>query len=215
MSKKRLHAMRSGVPKGNAELLLAEDVPALGKQGEIVRVKSGYARNYLVPQGLATIATDENKRMVERHRVRLAELQKDRMKSIRQMAEQLSEYSVTLEANANPEGHLYGSITAPEISKALKAAKYDYPCGPGPPGRPAEGNRHVHGQNPPARRRGNRRQSLGRPDILQLTWRRKTQIRKPKSPADNISLSRGIFFAPRYIAVTATTPPSPQIRRLN
>ncbi|QDT50979.1 50S ribosomal protein L9 [Symmachiella dynata] len=125
MSKKRLHAMRSGVPKGNAELLLAEDVPALGKQGEIVRVKSGYARNYLVPQGLATIATDENKRMVERHRVRLAELQKDRIKSIRNLAEQLSEYSVTLEANANPEGHLYGSITAPEISKALKAAKYD------------------------------------------------------------------------------------------
>ena len=125
MSKRRLHPSRAGVPKGNAELLLAEDVPSLGEQGEIVRVKAGYARNYLLPQGLATIATDENKRMVERHRERLAELHKDRMKSIRSLADRLRDYSVTLEANANADGHLYGSITAPEISKALKAAKYD------------------------------------------------------------------------------------------
>ena len=125
MSKRSLHPSRAGVPKGNAELLLAEDVPSLGEQGEIVRVKAGYARNYLLPQGLATIATDENKRMVERHSERLAELHKDRMKSIRSLAGRHRDYSVTLEGNANADGHLYGSITAPEISKALKAAKYD------------------------------------------------------------------------------------------
>ncbi len=125
MSKRRLHASRSGGPKGGAELLLAEDVPSLGNQGDIVRVKGGYARNFLIPQGLATIATEENKLMVQRHRERLKQVQKDRVKSIRVLADQLREYSVTLEANANAEGHLYGSITAPEISKALKAANYD------------------------------------------------------------------------------------------
>ncbi len=107
------------------ELMLVNDIATLGNQGDIVRVKKGYARNYLVPQGLATVATDENKRMVERHREQLADLQKLRVKKIRNLADAVSKYSVTLEANANPEGHLYGSITAPEISKALKAASFD------------------------------------------------------------------------------------------
>jgi len=114
-----LHASR------NIELLLAEDVPNLGKQGEIVRVKPGYARNYLLPQGLAAVATAHNKRMVERHQQKLADLRKQKLQKLTQLADKVSKYSVTLEANANEEGHLYGSITAPEISKALKAAGYE------------------------------------------------------------------------------------------
>ena len=106
------------------ELLLAEDVASLGKQGEIVSVKPGYARNYLLPHGLATVATEHNKKRVEKHRQKLDELAKDRIKALKKLAEAVSKYSVTLEANANPEGHLYGSITAPDISKALKAANY-------------------------------------------------------------------------------------------
>lgn len=106
------------------ELLLAEDVPALGKQGEIVSVKPGFARNYLLPHGLATVATEHNKKRVEKHRVKLDELAKDKIKSLKKLADAVSKYSVTLEANANPEGHLYGSITAPDISKALKAANF-------------------------------------------------------------------------------------------
>ena len=108
------------------ELLLAEDVPALGKQGEIVTVKPGYARNYLLPHGLATVATEHNKRMVEQHRKRLAEIQAQKLQGLRKLADAVSKYSVTLEANANSEGHLYGSITAPDISKALKAAGVDF-----------------------------------------------------------------------------------------
>lgn len=106
------------------ELLLAEDVASLGKQGEIVSVKPGFARNYLLPHGLATVATEHNKKRVEKHRVKLEELAKDKIKSLKKLAEAVSKYSVTLEANANPEGHLYGSITAPDISKALKAANF-------------------------------------------------------------------------------------------
>src|SRR4051812_47957083 len=106
------------------ELLLAEDVASLGKQGEIVSVKPGFARNYLLPHGLATMATEHNKKQVEKHRVKLDELAKDKIKTLKKLAEAVSKYSVTLEANANPEGHLYGSITAPDISKALKAANF-------------------------------------------------------------------------------------------
>ncbi len=107
------------------ELMLTEDVPALGKQGEIVNVRAGYARNYLLPQGLATVASEHNKRMVEKHRVRLAELAKQRVQELKKLADTIGKYSVTLEAHANEEGHLYGSIGAADISKALRGAGYD------------------------------------------------------------------------------------------
>ncbi len=105
--------------------MLAEDVPALGAQGEIVNVKPGYARNYLLPQGLATVATEHNKRMVELHRQRQDDARKQQLQQLRGIAEAISKYSVTLEANANEEGHLYGSIGPTEISKSLKAAGFD------------------------------------------------------------------------------------------
>lgn len=111
--------------KRNIDVLLAEDVMHLGKQGEIVRVKPGYARNFLLPQGLATVATEHNKRMVEGHRLRIAELLKQKVQGLRTLAESISKYSVTLEANANEEGHLYGSIGALDISKALRSAGFD------------------------------------------------------------------------------------------
>ena len=106
------------------ELLLAERVANLGDQGEIVRVRAGYARNYLIPHGYATIATEHNKKMVERHRERQADAQKDKVKGLKTLADSVSKYSVTIEANANSEGQLYGSILAADISKQLKAANF-------------------------------------------------------------------------------------------
>ncbi len=128
---KRKHGqrIRSKDRKGGVELLLAENVSNLGAQGEIVRVKPGYARNYLVPMGLATVATEANKQMVERHRKRQDEMALARRKELQQMAEKLRSYSVTLEANATDDGHLYGSIGPADISKALKKA--NYPVEPG------------------------------------------------------------------------------------
>ena len=114
----------SGSTNRNVDVLLAEDVDTLGKQGDIVRVKPGYARNFLLPNGLATIATEHNKRMVQRHQLRVAELQKQRLKQLKQLADSVNKYSVTLEANANKEGHLYGSVVANDISAALKSAGY-------------------------------------------------------------------------------------------
>jgi large subunit ribosomal protein L9 len=109
----------------SVELLLAEDVPALGKQGDIVQVRAGYARNYLLPQGLATVANEHNKRMVEKHRVKLADLAKQRLQELKKLADAISKYSVTIEAHANEEGHLYGSIGAADISKSLRGASFD------------------------------------------------------------------------------------------
>src|SRR5215467_11241213 len=93
---------------GGLELLLIQSVDHLGKQGEVVEVKRGYAMNFLLPQGLATIATEHHKRMVEKHKARLQEIQNARMAGLRTMAAELSKQSVTIEANANDEGHLYG-----------------------------------------------------------------------------------------------------------
>jgi large subunit ribosomal protein L9 len=124
MTKRKKTAGVGGSSRTSIDVLLTEDVTSLGNQGEIVRVKPGYARNYLLPQGLAAVATDHNKRMVNRHKLRVAELQVQRVKELRGKADAVSKYSVTLEANANKEGHLYGSIVANDISKALKSAGY-------------------------------------------------------------------------------------------
>ena len=107
-----------------SELLLAETVPNLGEQGEIVRVRAGFARNYLVPQGLETIATDENKAAVEEHKKAQATARKDQVKTLKELAEAVGKYSVTLEAHANKEGHLYGSILAGDISAQLQTANF-------------------------------------------------------------------------------------------
>lgn len=107
-----------------AELLLAENVPHVGQQGEIVKVRAGFARNYLVPQGLATVATEENKAAVEEHRKKQEDQRKAQVKAWKDLADTISKYSVTIEANANKDGHLFGSILAADISDQLKAANY-------------------------------------------------------------------------------------------
>jgi large subunit ribosomal protein L9 len=124
MARRNLTA--SGRPRVHrqVELMLAEDVATLGKQGDIVKVKPGYARNFLLPQGVATVATDENKRRVVQHQAKLADIQKQKIAALNSLADRVAKYSVTLEANANEEGHLYGSIVAVDISKALTSAGY-------------------------------------------------------------------------------------------
>ncbi|MDO4569428.1 MAG: 50S ribosomal protein L9 [Planctomycetia bacterium] len=107
-------------PNGGVELLLIQSVDSLGKQGDVVEVRPGYAHNYLIPQGLATIATDHHKRMVEKHKARLAEIYKAKHAEMEKLAEELRKASVSIQANANDSGHLYGSIGAPEIVAALK-----------------------------------------------------------------------------------------------
>jgi len=110
-------------PNGGIQLLLIHNVEHLGKQGELVEVRRGFALNYLLPQGLATIATDHHRRMVEKHREKLRELELAKLKSFREQADELAKQSITIEANANDEGHLYGSVGPHEIVDALKSVE--------------------------------------------------------------------------------------------
>ncbi|MEQ1826471.1 MAG: 50S ribosomal protein L9 [Pirellula sp.] len=108
-------------PNGGIQLMLIQSVEHLGKSGDVIEVKPGYANNYLLPEGLAIVATDHHKRMVDKHRVKLQELERQRLASLRNLADQISKQSINVEANANDEGHLYGSVGATEIVAALKA----------------------------------------------------------------------------------------------
>lgn len=107
---------------GGIELLLIQTVDHLGSQGDIVEVRPGYANNYLLPQGLATIASPHHQRMVEKHKAKLLEIERARLKDLQDLAKLIEKQSVTIEANANDEGHLYGSVGANEIVAALKQA---------------------------------------------------------------------------------------------
>ena len=73
-------------PNGGVELLLIQSVDHLGKQGEVVEVKAGFANNYLLPQGLATIASEHHKRMVSKHKAKLQEIEKSRLQELQDQA---------------------------------------------------------------------------------------------------------------------------------
>src|SRR5713226_7819069 len=120
MPTKQRRQVRKG-PHGGMLIVLTEDVTNLGKQGEVVEVKPGYGRNYLLPNGLATIPTEHNLRLLERYKQRVQQAREARIADLRVLAEQIQRTTVTIEANANEEGHLYGSVGAPEIAQALRA----------------------------------------------------------------------------------------------
>jgi large subunit ribosomal protein L9 len=106
---------------GGMQLVLTEDVTHLGKQGEVVEVRPGYGRNYLLPNGLATIPTAHNLRLLELYKQRVQQAREAKLADLRVLSEQIQRVPhVTIEAQANEEGHLYGSVGAPEISRALK-----------------------------------------------------------------------------------------------
>jgi large subunit ribosomal protein L9 len=106
------------------EVILREDIKTLGRAGEMVRVKPGYARNYLLPQGLAYEATEGNrKRIAAETRVRTARNQAERTEAER-FAATLREVTLTLAGKAGEEGKLFGSITSQDIADALARQGY-------------------------------------------------------------------------------------------
>src|SRR5437016_2028113 len=119
MPTKQRNQVRKG-SHGGMQLVLTEDVTNLGKQGDLVEVKPGYGRNYLLPNGLATVPSEHNLRLLDRYKQRVQAAREARIADLRVMAEQIQRITVTIEANANEEVHLYGSVGAPEIAAALK-----------------------------------------------------------------------------------------------
>jgi large subunit ribosomal protein L9 len=107
-------------PHGGVQLLLIDDVEHLGKMGDVVEVKPGYARNYLLPRGHATFVTPHALKRLELHKIKVQKVREARLADLRALAEQISRVTVHIEANANEQGHLFGSVGAQEISKALK-----------------------------------------------------------------------------------------------
>lgn len=102
------------------EIILQEEVVNLGQIGDIIKVRDGYARNYLLPRGLAVEANRRNVRMLEHHK-RLAAAKKERAQSQAQaLNEQIAAISLTILAKAGEEGRLFGSVTNIDIEAALK-----------------------------------------------------------------------------------------------
>jgi large subunit ribosomal protein L9 len=102
------------------EVILREDIASLGKAGKLVKVKEGYARNFLLPQKKAVAADAKNVRMLE-HQKRVAEArQKKLRKTAEESAAKLAVLSVTIEREAGEEDKLFGSVTAKDIADALR-----------------------------------------------------------------------------------------------
>ena len=114
-------------PNGGVQLLLIHSVDNLGKQGDIIEVKSGFANNYLIPFGYATVASDHHVRMVEKHKVKLLDIESQRLSDLHSELAKLAEQSIMIEARANEEGHLYGSVGPADIVGALNNAGFNLP----------------------------------------------------------------------------------------
>lgn len=102
------------------EVLLCEDVEHLGQRGQVVRVRAGYGRNYLLPQNLAIKATAGNKRMIDEQRRVLSKREEREKVSAQSEAERLNGLELRFERRVGEHGMLYGSVTALDIAEALK-----------------------------------------------------------------------------------------------
>lgn len=102
------------------EVILKEDVPKLGSIGDVVKVKPGYARNFLLPRGLAILADRRNLKALEHEKRVAAEKREREQRKADQLAKQLAAVSLSIRAKAGEEGRLFGSVTNLDIEKALQ-----------------------------------------------------------------------------------------------
>ena len=107
------------------EVILLEKVAQLGDPGDLVNVKAGYGRNFLIPTGKAVRADEENKAEYEKRKEALLSAEADRKDSAQQQAENMQSLSLTISAQVSDEGTLYGSIGTREIADALSEKGYE------------------------------------------------------------------------------------------
>ena len=107
------------------KLLLQESIKNVGRVGDIVEVSPGYARNYLIPRGLAVQPTPNNVKKVEARRKEIERQERERREQQEKMIQQLATVEVHLERRANEQGHLFGSVTATDVAKALQAQGFN------------------------------------------------------------------------------------------
>lgn len=108
------------------KVILKESVENLGEAGEVVTVKAGYARNFLVPQGLAYEASEGNLRRIEEEKRQVEERSRRDYLEGRRRASQLEGVSLTFQARASDEGRLFGSVTAADVAERLNEGELDF-----------------------------------------------------------------------------------------
>jgi large subunit ribosomal protein L9 len=109
----------------NVQVILSEDVPYLGSTGDVVRVRAGYARNFLLPRRLAVEANTRNLQAFEHHkRIALAKRERQKTQALT-VKERIEALSLVIRANAGEEGKLFGSVTNIDIERALREKGFD------------------------------------------------------------------------------------------
>jgi large subunit ribosomal protein L9 len=106
------------------ELLLKKNVDKLGRIGDVVKVKKGYARNYLLPKGLATTVSPANLKQIEKEKIKMEFQLKEERERLQEVLEKISTASCTISVKTNEEGRLFGSVTAAQIAEALTKEGY-------------------------------------------------------------------------------------------
>ena len=109
----------------HTKILLREDVDDLGARGEIVRVRAGYARNYLLPRKLAVEATTSNVKQIEQERAALLKKEAKERTTAEAQAAQMGSLVLEFKRKAGEQGALYGSVTSMDIAEALKERGYE------------------------------------------------------------------------------------------
>ena len=102
------------------QIILTDNVVSLGKVGDVVKVKDGYARNYLLPRQMAVAATQANIKRIEKEKAKRLAMYEENKKQAEANAAQLSKVSLTVAAEVNDQEKLYGAISETEILKALE-----------------------------------------------------------------------------------------------
>ncbi len=102
------------------KVILREEVSKLGKEGDLVEVADGYARNYLIPKGVADEATKENVRILKRRKKEEARLAEDKLEDAQEYAENLKKVNVLIKIKAGENGKLFGSVNTKDIAEVLE-----------------------------------------------------------------------------------------------
>ena len=102
------------------EVILLENMDSLGRRGEVVSVSKGYARNYLIPSGLATFVTADNLKRAEILKKKYIQEEMERLGALKELAAKLGTVSITIHAKASEEGNLFGSVGPVQILEGLK-----------------------------------------------------------------------------------------------
>ena len=106
------------------EVILREEIEKLGRRGDVVKVTSGYARNYLLPKRLAVAATDSNKKIVEQEKQAYLRRESKEIGDASDLAKMMGSVEVTIAQKAGENDQLFGSVTAQDIAAALERAGY-------------------------------------------------------------------------------------------